>query len=511
MSAIFIVVFTSVFTGLNILVAFFMVNWTSAISIVHFFVYVPINIGVAYGLSELIFSVALKKREPPKLDTLEKSSKVALLYVTCDDAMPEIISELKEQTYERCDLFILDDSSKDTYKNIVDKSGKGAQVLRRKSRQGFKAGNLNNWLARYGDEYEYFSVADSDSRLPCDFIENMLKYAEHPANKDIAIFQSKIRYWNTENRFVKTLSAMGPFWLFKAEKIGPRLKTLLSYGHNDLVRTKYIKEIGGYDEAFVSEDFATSLRLFEKGYEIRMVDVESSEAMPNTVQSYAKRQARYCKQSFQILRLLPLSVPLTTKLRLAMNAYSYAVWPIFSIGAFLSIWGYSSSFGGLLSLTKFIVTGSVLHSSFLAPLLIIIFYQFYFTLLRLPLALKLGISAKEYFNNLILTMAVGFYASVPVLKALLETMLGKDVEFEVTDKKCGEILSVYQIIYETRLIIITAYLLTIGLIKNPMALAFNFPWLLPLMFTPLIIHVFTPGLPLAHKGQKRALAKKSCN
>jgi len=136
------------------------------------------NIGVAYGLSELILSLRLAKRDPPKLERLECMPKVALLYATYNDVMPEILDALHNQSYSNCDIFVLDDSTDKRCGLIVDACG--FPVIRRSSRSGFKAGALNNWLSLYGRVYDCFIILDADSLIGQDFIEEMLRYAEHP-------------------------------------------------------------------------------------------------------------------------------------------------------------------------------------------------------------------------------------------------------------------------------------------------------------------------------------------
>lgn len=43
------------------------------------------------------------------------------------------------------------------------------EIVRRKNKKGYKAGNLNNYLAGRTD-YDYFVVLDSDELIPPDYI-----------------------------------------------------------------------------------------------------------------------------------------------------------------------------------------------------------------------------------------------------------------------------------------------------------------------------------------------------
>ncbi|HLB71672.1 MAG TPA: glycosyltransferase family 2 protein [Candidatus Methanoperedens sp.] len=446
------------------------------------------NIGVAYGLSEMILSLVVKKKNLPKANKIISFPSVALLYVTYNDVMPELLFKLKDQTYKNYDIFVLDDSTKEKCIEIIDNCG--LSVVRRGNRTGFKAGSLNNWLILYGNKYDYFIIADSDSAFEKDFIENIVKYAEHPLNKNIAIFQSKILPWNDKNSFPRIVGAMAPLAIYFNEKLGNECSTIISWGHNNLHRTGIIVAEGGFDENFVSEDFATCLNLIKKGYECKMVDVLSYEAIPETVQNYSKRYIRWAKQNLQLLKLDTREILFTTRLHLFMGIYMYTIWAIIFIGILIAVWGYSSSINDIIILFKFIVSGEIINTPFLQPFLLIIFYILNITLLRLPLSLKLGISMKDYFKNLLLNIAISSYLMFPLLKAELGTITNAKITFEVT-KKGEKPSSIFQIIKEMRMSILFNIIILIGLINNPVFFFFNFVWLIPFLASPLIIYSFS--------------------
>lgn len=185
------------------------------------------NIGVAYGLAELILVQIVDNNDLPKIDVLKTLPKVALLYTTYNDAMPKILEELKNQFYENYDIFILDDSTDDRFKKIVDSYL--LKTIRRSSRKGFKAGALNNWINCFGDGYEYFVILDSDSSIEPDFIYNMVKYGEHPFNYDVAIFQSKINCYNNITKFAKILSITAPLVNYVNNKLANQSGSMLSW------------------------------------------------------------------------------------------------------------------------------------------------------------------------------------------------------------------------------------------------------------------------------------------
>src|SRR2546428_1013201 len=82
----------------------------------------------------------------------------------------------------------------------------GFRLLRRPNREAFKAGAINNWLRAYGSEYDYLVLLDADSALPPDWVGHALRYAEHPDNADLAIFQGMVNIWNTDRPFPGALA-----------------------------------------------------------------------------------------------------------------------------------------------------------------------------------------------------------------------------------------------------------------------------------------------------------------
>ena len=488
----FLLLFFSILGILNISVGVYMVQYNSISDFLLFFIMQIINIGVAYRLVELLLSLAVKKKDLPKVNELVNSPSVALLYVTYNDAMPDLLRRLKDQTYRNYDIFILDDSTNKEYIKLIDNYG--FKTIRRGNRAGFKAGSLNNWLFLFGDKYDYFAVADSDSAFENDFIENMIKYVEHPSNKNVAIIQSKILPWNTKNSFSRAVGTMIPLSIYFNEKLGNECSTIISLGHNNLHRTRMMMDVGGFDENFIAEDYATGLNLIKRGYECKMVDVVSYDAVPETIQSYTKRYTRWAKQTLQLSKLDAKNIPFTTKLHLFMGVYTYMIWIIFFLGMFIAVWAYNSSFGDFIFFVNFIISGEFTNTPFLTPFMLILFYILNFTFLRLPLALKLGISIQDYCKSLLLYMAIRGYMMFSVIKAELKTIIGAEVQFDVTDKSVYKNkLSLVQIIKGMGMGIWFNIVLIIGLIKNPVFLIFNFVWVIPLLISPVVIYLIQKG------------------
>lgn len=83
------------------------------------------------------------------VDVSNVNDKILLVYCTCNDFEPKALNYSIEQNYKNYDVVILDDSSDDKYKGLIDEYAKekNIKVVRRKDRKGFKAGNINHKLS----------------------------------------------------------------------------------------------------------------------------------------------------------------------------------------------------------------------------------------------------------------------------------------------------------------------------------------------------------------------------
>lgn len=487
---LFLAVFFLLLAVLNIIVGAYFVSRLHPLSMLYLLIMQLLNIGVAYGLTQILFSLIFPKEDLPQLEELTNRPLVALLYTTCDDLMPELLYRLRNQTYANYDVFILDDSTKRENQMLVDRVAADCdfQVVRRGTRRGYKAGNLNHWLALYGDQYKYFIILDSDSALDDDFIERMLRYAEHPSNADVAIFQSKIRAWNTHSPIPKILDAMAPLHMYQQDRLANRFGYISCWGHNNLCRTEPIKQVGGFDEKFVSEDYATAINLIDRGYQCKLVDVISYEGIPEAIYHYTKRSIRWAQQSLELelYKTGARNVPFVSKLHLFMNTYSFAIWFVFLLGIIMATWGFSSTFGDLAYFVGFIIGGEFLDSPFKWTFLIIALYYLYFTFLRLPLAVKAGVGVRDYLKYLFLVWSLGFVTMIPVIVAQTRVLFGARPSFTITGG-LERISSprLIDIISQMRPTLGFILIIVIGIIRNPLSLGLNFLWMIPLILSPL--------------------------
>lgn len=230
--------------------------------------------------------------------------KVAVLYLAMNDFQYRAAFSCLDQDYTDYHLYILDDSTEEESMREVDRFKdrfpQKVTVIRRKNREGFKAGNINHALQHYVKDADYFAVIDSDGVIPVDFLTRSIPY--FALDPHIGFVQGSHRpNPMQESRFASDL-ALGiiPLWTAYFE---PRNKHgFVSFlGHSGVIRRSAWEKAGGFPEV-VSEDLAFSTKLAEIGYRGYFAgDIISCEDFPGTYPQLRKQKEKYVKGGCQYL------------------------------------------------------------------------------------------------------------------------------------------------------------------------------------------------------------------
>lgn len=446
-------------------------------------------IGASFELSEIIAAAVVKEYDLPKLIRLHEYPPVAILFLVCDDLVPAALSRLHNQRYPRADIFILDDSKDPRTQRLLDEAGFLRPIVRRPNRRGHKAGSLNNWLKHHGKDYKYFLILDSDSIVEPDFLESIIKYAEHQANARVAIFNSLPECWNTNLRFVRFLSVMTPVQNWIRIRLANRSPSLLSTGHNNLHRTGAVFEAGGFDERFAAEDIAVTLSLFRAGYTSRLVNLIGYEAEPEHIFSYLRRLIRWSRQTVQIQRADWQDIPLLIKFQMFKLTWMYLSFFLYLIWAVLIAWGSSSSFSDLRLLIESIFSGDRRAIASLTPLFVIVLFTLAIHVIKIPLLIKFRISPRKYAGNYLLMLAIAFYSMLLICWAQIWAAAHSTMDFDVTDKS-NHPVKLSSIFFHHRHLIPFWLFLVAGFWQNPVSFFFSSLWMMVLLLAPVLIYFF---------------------
>lgn len=228
---------------------------------------------------------------------------------------------------DKFDYFILSDS---TRKDVIaaeeaeyrrwrkEVPEEGHIVYRRREKNtGFKAGNVRDFLDRWGAHYDLMVPLDADSLMTGKSIARLVRIMQ--ANPRLGILQSLVVGMPSQSFFARVFqfgmrhgmrsftagtawwhADCGPFW-----------------GHNAVVRIAPFKEhcrlpdlpgkppLGGH---ILSHDQIEAVLMRNAGYEVRVLPEEedSWEEMPPAMPDFAMRDLRWCQGNLQYLKLIGL-------------------------------------------------------------------------------------------------------------------------------------------------------------------------------------------------------------
>lgn len=193
----------------------------------------------------------------------------------------------------------------------------GAVYRRRASNEGFKAGNIRDFLRGPGRSFDLFLPLDSDSLMSGGAILRMTRIMQaHPM---IGILQSLVVGAPSRSAFARIFQfgmragmrsfTMGAAWWHG--DCGP------FWGHNALVRVTPFRTrcrlpvlpgkppLGGH---VLSHDQIEAALMRRAGYEVRVLPVEgeSWEENPPSLLDFTRRDLRWCQGNMQYLKLMGL-------------------------------------------------------------------------------------------------------------------------------------------------------------------------------------------------------------
>ena len=214
---------------------------------------------------------------------------------------------------------------------------------RRAENTGYKAGNVRDFCARWGSDYEFMLPLDADSLMDGATILKLVRIMQ--AYPKMGLLQSLVVGAPSQSAFARLFQfgmrhgmrsyTMGATWW--AGDCGP------FWGHNALVRIKpfndhcHLPTIPGgkpFGGPVLSHDQVEAVLMRRAGYEVRVLPIETGswEDNPPTVLEFTRRDLRWCQGNLQYLKLFPLLPKL-----LPMNLFQL----IWAVSMFIGIPGWT--------------------------------------------------------------------------------------------------------------------------------------------------------------------------
>lgn len=293
------------------------------------------------GIKDLVYTLWYHIRLKGKLSVPVRRNaesgvpRVVLVYCTANDFNAESLEACLFQSYLNYEVVILDDSLNPDYKARVDAFAQlhGLTVVRREGRVGFKAGNLNNYLAN-NSLWDYFVILDSDEIIPANFVDRCLDY--FAADPTVGIVQANHVATRDRNHFMEQYSmGVDSHWIaYQSVKIRSGFLSLL--GHGALVSRKCYNAASGFPHV-VAEDLCFTIAARNQGYlAVFAPDVICQEEYPVDYAAFRKRHNKWTQGNMEFIKrytgtILRSSMRWFEKLDIVLFTYALPLTAVFSL------------------------------------------------------------------------------------------------------------------------------------------------------------------------------------
>jgi membrane glycosyltransferase len=288
-------------------------------------------------------------------------SRTAMLLPTYNEDPHRVLARLRA-TYEsveetgqgaRFDWFVLSDTTdpatwiaeeKCFLKLRQDVGGAAAIFYRhRPENTARKSGNIEDWVRRFGANYECMLILDADSLMTGDSVVRLVAAME--AHPKAALIQTLPVIVNAKSLFARWQQFAGRLY-------GPMLAAGIAWwhgsegnywGHNAVIRVRAFAQYAGLPELrgrkpfgghIMSHDFIEAALMRRGGWAIHMAPTlrGSYEESPPTLSDFAARDRRWCQGNLQHLALLPTrGFHWVSRLHLLTGIGSYLTAPLWLI------------------------------------------------------------------------------------------------------------------------------------------------------------------------------------
>jgi membrane glycosyltransferase len=212
-----------------------------------------------------------------------------------------------------------------------------------------KAGNIAEWVRRFGGHYQQMIVLDADSLMTGDTLVRLVAAMErHPGVGLIQTFPVMV---NATTPFARVQQFAGRLY-------GPLIAYGLAWwhggdgnywGHNAVIRTRAFAECGGLPTLsgprpigghILSHDFVEAALMRRGGWAIHMAPAlpGSYEESPPSLTEYAARDRRWCQGNLQHMGVLPAhGLHWLSRLHLITGIGSYVAAPLWLLFLFTGL------------------------------------------------------------------------------------------------------------------------------------------------------------------------------
>ena len=320
---------------------------------------------IAFSFTSAIagFLVLLfRKKDDLRIDTAAAlpaiESRTAMLLPTYNEDPYRISARLRaiqESVAEtgcasRFDWFVLSDTTDSAiwiaeegcFLRLRQEIGQAARIFYRHRPQNTarKSGNIEDWVKRFGSDYECMLILDADSLMTGDTIVRLVAAMEK--HRKVALIQTLPIVVNARTLFARWQQFAGRLY-------GPLIAAGIAWwhgsegnywGHNAIIRVRAFAQCAGLPELrgrkpfgghILSHDFIEAALMRRGGWAIHMAPTlgGSYEECPPSLLDFAARDRRWCQGNLQHLAVLPArGLHWISRLHLMTGIGSYLTAPL---------------------------------------------------------------------------------------------------------------------------------------------------------------------------------------
>ena len=414
-----------------------------------------------YVIWYYVFRKRLLKRYHKVMDTDVSTAddKVLMAYCTCNDFDGKSLEESMKQTYRNVKTVILDDSTEESYKKAVDEFAlkHGVQVVRRETRRGFKAGNINHYFQSKEcreQGYGYYVILDSDEILPPDYIYESLKYFY--AYDNVGIVQANHVSDRNRNFFMKLFHVgVNSHWpTYQTMKHFYGFSTML--GHGAMIKRDCYERAGGFPP-LVAEDLCLSIEARSAGYYVAFApNIVCKEEYPIDYVAFKKRHSKWTQGNLEFIkkytgRISSSKMKWYEKMDIVLFTYNLPLTAVFAFFIFANL-----TIAPLLSIDL----GSVYALWMIIPTIIFFFSPMLNDFITWAFRLN---PLRTAVYTVSVVMLYGSMLTTSLVSAVMG-IFGKKARFIVTPKSSQKIGIVFALKFQWKEILLSTVLVIISLL-----------------------------------------------
>ncbi|HLE47846.1 MAG TPA: glycosyltransferase, partial [Candidatus Thermoplasmatota archaeon] len=173
--------------------------------------------------------------------------------------------------------------------------------LRRAERKGYKAGALNYALQHCPADVELIAIIDADYQVVPEFLKEVVGFFVNP---NLGWVQTPQDYRNRHQSFLTEQYYIADAYFYRSVLPSRNEENSIIFcGTMGILRRRALEDVGGWGEAYITEDAELSIRLVSSGWGSLYVNKTYGRGLiPATFEGYKKQHYRWAFGGGRILR-----------------------------------------------------------------------------------------------------------------------------------------------------------------------------------------------------------------